>query len=509
MLLEPSEVECNQEGAHHFSLLQGRRKCARTQKYEMSPAVRDWEQVQKHLSKLDCDELKEVTDLLPDQVPNNKDLVSRGRFGCAPRESAWGPRLGNDLRNLPDILLKNYFDCVRGIVRDDVPVESDLKSLKNRISLIRLRNQADRLGLSWNPSLPWQLEPPKDSVSGENDEVHPADLVPDFPSDWIPYDPEMTKSPWDFNNYFNRKEYEGFHTERYLELVYDEKPADLSGVQDQAEVQDSRSNDAEDSKNEPRENESGSSSDDCEISHSKESSEAKGAQSAYNNIFETMKLLKDAGNEALQEGYLDLAARRYDKAIRYGAVATMSFPSSTFDFALGRKKLLKENGGYHLEWGPLIRLLIVTRLNLALLFLKPHFSERLHAIEQAQLALHELSPFCAKKGKVMKGNQLDQIHRDDEPQETYIDAMLLQAKAYFRLGSAQFALEDYTEAIASFEKSVSITQKAKAKPDNLVLRRLSEAKRESRRRGKRHRKKFKFSFSSNEVKNAAAPDGDE
>jgi len=208
--------------------------------------------------------------------------------------------------------------------------------------------------------------------------------------------------------------------------------------------------------------------------------------------------LKDAGNQALQEGDLDLAARRYDKAIRYGAVALMSFPARNLDFAGGRKELLKENGGYHVEWGPLIRVLIVTRLNLSLLLLKPHFERRDLAAEQAQLALHDLAPFCAKKGKIMKGAKVDKVHRDDEPEETYLDAMTLQAKAYFRLGSAQYDLGDYCEAISSFENSVRSTKEAKAKPDNLVLRRLSEAKREKRLKGKRHRKKFKFAFASNE-----------
>lgn len=474
----------------------------------MSPAVRDWDEVQAHLRKLDCDELKEVADLLPDQVPSGKDMHYRGRFGCSMRESAGGSCLGNDLHNLPAILLKNYFDCVRGILVDDAPVESDLKSLQHRISLIRLRHQADRLGLAWNPSLPWQLEPPKTSDANEGITahpadlvVHPADLVPDCPSDWIPYDPEMTKNPWDFKNYFNRIEYEGFHTERYSQFMCDEKVTAPLCLHEPSGQQDNTPADPGAEDDEKSEKRMVSSSDDGEVPATDVDPGRNCAETVYNNLFETMKLLKDAGNQALQDGNLDLAARRYDKAIRYGAVASMSFPSGTLDFAGGRKARLKESGGYHLEWSPLIRLLIVTRLNLALLFLKPHFSERMHAIEQALMALHDLEPFCAKKGKIMKGSKLDQVHRDDEPEDTYLDAMALQAKAYFRLGSAQYELGEWSDAVASYEKSVCSTQKANAKPDNLVLRRLSEAKRENRRKGKRHRKKFKFAFSANETNN--------
>ena len=149
---------------------------------------------------------------------------------------------------------------------------------------------------------------------------------------------------------------------------------------------------------------------------------------------------------------------------------------------------MKENGGFHVEWGPLIKVLIISRLNLALLMLKPHFAHADHAAEQARLALRELKPFCTSKGKVMKGSKLDTVHRDDEPDETYIEAMSLQAKGYFRFGSAMYEMGEYKEAIHYFENSVKSTQQANSKPDNLVLRRLSEAKRENRRKSKRQKR---------------------
>ena len=110
----------------------------------------------------------------------------------------------------------------------------------------------------------------------------------------------------------------------------------------------------------------------------------------------------------------------------------------------------------------------------------------------------------------MKGSKLDIVYREDEPEETYFDAMTLQAKAYFRLGSAQYELEEYCEAISSFEKSIRSTHEAKGKPDSLIFRRLSEAKRQKRRKVKHQRKKFKFSFSSKEnSKNGSTPVGDD
>jgi hypothetical protein len=481
----------------------------------MSATVQNWENVQKHLNRImDCDDAISV-DLLPDHIPSVEDMQYRGRFGAHSfRDSATAPRLGNDLHNLPMILLKNYYDCIRGILRDDAPVESGANDFKHRISLIRLRHQADRLGLCWNPSLPWQFELPKKNWNPLG-KMHAADLVPDFPSDWIPYDPEMTKSPWDFNNYFNRNEYEGFHTERYSELACDERFVDHHAVSNACEQQkinaspldkEDEKDDDDDSKNKVI-----TSSDDGQSSQNGQDSKADYLQSVYVNLYETMKLLKDAGNEALRERDLDLAAHRYDKAIRYGAVVSMSFLSKSLDFAVGRKELLEENGGYHLEWGPLIRLLIVTRLNFALLLLKPYFGKREEAAEQAHLALHDLRPFCAKKGKVMKGAKLDKVYREDEPEETYVDGKTLQAKAYFRLGLAQYELGEYCEAISCYEESVRSTQQAKAQPDNVVLRRLSEAKQEIRRKAKRQRKKFKFAFATKEEKSKSdcQADGDD
>lgn len=486
---------------------EGRRNCTRREAYEMSPIVRDWHDVQKQLNKLDSEDIKQLIDVFPDQIPSPKDSNYRGRFGgrLLLREAAGGTRLGNDLHNLPRLLLKNFYDCVVGVIRDDSPVESGLHALKHRISLIRLRHQADKLGLHWGLSSSWKFDPPRKNASASTEkncqDLHPADLVPDFPSDWIPYDPEMTENAWDLKDYFNTKDYVEYYMERYPELEYDERLCEMFDVLHEDEQDASTSSGQQILGVDESDKKSISCDAKGETSTTDQKSDRCPKQTVRSRIYETAKLLKDAGNLALWEEDLDLAARRYDKAIRFGAIATMKFPSKNHDTAI--------TGGHRLEWDPLIRVIIASRLNLSLLMLKPHFSRYEQAAEQARLALHDLSPFCVAEGKVMKGSKLDKMHRDDEPEQTYLEAMSLQAKAYFRLGSAQYELGEYGKAISSFESSVRCTELARAKPDNLVLRRLNEAKRESRLKSKRQRKKFKFAFMTNENDESPSQPGSE
>jgi hypothetical protein len=457
----------------------------------MSAPVEDYNGVQKMLRKLDSDDITDFTDfVLPDQIPASRD-INRGSFGLL-RDTSMRSRLGNDLHNLPRILVQNYFEAIQGLMHDLMPVESGARALKHRVSLIQLRHQADRLGLSWNPSLPWQFHLADESAT-HGKEIHPADLVPDYPSDWIPYDPEMTHTPWDFEEYFNTKEHEAFYKEHYACLHFDDpcsNPFFQSNgcdfkLQCRAELVDSP------------ENVTGpalQSSDNKGSGSDARATWPENFETSRKVITNTVRLLKDGGNLALQERALDLAAIRYDKALRYSAVASMGFPSVTLKLA--NYSLVCDNGGCpFFAWDELAQLIIRTRLNLALLFLMPHFSMPKDAVAQAQNALHDLGPFCTKKGKIMKGRKLTSTHVDSEPEETYLEAKALQAKAYFRLGSAHYELAEFSDAIISYESSVNATEEAKAKPDKLVLRRLAEAKRESRRARKRERTKFEFGFS--------------
>ena len=114
---------------------------------------------------------------------------------------------------------------------------------------------------------------------------------------------------------------------------------------------------------------------------------------------------------------------------------------------------------------------------------------------QANLALKELKPFATEKGKVLTGKKLAK-KRTDEPHETYTEAKALQGKAYFRLGSAQLALDEYDDAVKTFQNCQDSTKQAGLTLDASVTRKMNEAKRYRKEKKERQRKKFKFAFSS-------------
>jgi len=216
---------------------------------------------------------------------------------------------------------------------------------------------------------------------------------------------------------------------------------------------------------------------------------------------ETVLTLKEGGNAALQAGNVVLAARRYDKAIQYCAAAFMLYAGGArLHFLRSKHFELLANGGHIVSWGPLLKLLVTVRLNLSMVMLRPELSDNVGASEQAQLALNELKPFVAARGRILTGTKLEG-HRDDEPGETYDEAKRLQAKAFFRLGTAQHVAGDFASAVRSFEKSMKSTKEVD--PDSatepVVVRRLAEARRENIRKKKRHRKKFKFMFTEEDL----------
>ena len=69
---------------------------------------------------------------------------------------------------------------------------------------MRLKHQADRLGLQWGSEVPWGM--PKLNVSKLDQNDLSADLVPDHPGDWIPFDSEMSPNPLPSGMKFNKKE---------------------------------------------------------------------------------------------------------------------------------------------------------------------------------------------------------------------------------------------------------------------------------------------------------------
>jgi tetratricopeptide (TPR) repeat protein len=505
----------------------GRRRHCRKEEYEMSPTVRGWGEVKAVLNNFDRRESgMEQSEVFPDHIPSTKIVFRRGRLSQtwlrdSPLKDRGGrSKIGNDLHNLPQTLKENLYACLRSLYDDDdVPVESGLEELKHRVSLIRLRHQADRLGLTWSPSLPWVMEgrttvATKEATlmdAPEDHRVDPADLVPDCPSDWIPYDSHASSDPFDFRNCFNRERYGDFFQDRYRSL--DERNAlgsfcdddiqrcvdrngddvgdALQGGEQEAgagdiilQVQnddfdaglvarDDKDHDAtvkaKDDEDDPMKV-----GDEKDVLDSKRGSGHEDAANSrvYDVLLETMTTLKEGGNAALKEGNLDLAAHRYDKSIQYAAMFFMRTTLQDLQASMG--------------WNPLLKTLIVTRLNLALLLLKPRFGEAQASANQAKLALEELSPFLGSSGP-------SKCCAHSETREI----MNLASKAYFRLGSAHHDMGDYGNAAESFESSIktmNLLGDPNVKPDSLVLRRLAEAKRENFKNRARMRKKFKLSF---------------
>ena len=114
--------------------------------------------------------------------------------------------------------------------------------------------------------------------------------------------------------------------------------------------------------------------------------------------------------------------------------------------------------------------------------------------------MKHLKPFVSEKGVVLTGKKLTK-KRTDEPHSTFNEAKALQAKAYFRLGSAQIAAHEYDEAIKTFANCLKSTKEAGMTMDPAVIRKVNEAKQYLKEKKDRQRKKFKFMFSSSEDQN--------
>jgi tetratricopeptide (TPR) repeat protein len=294
-----------------------------------------------------------------------------------------------------------------------------------------------------------------------------VDRLPNHPADWIPFDKEMTLNPHDYGMEFSPC-YRDFYHENYDKMQGKMRIAPADEILSAALGAD------------------------C--------SNGTIAKTAMDKLYNTIMLLKEGGNTALSAGNVHLAARRYDKAIRYSAVAFMWFPERNLVFvtsAEARDNMQKGVGmGFETRWTPLLKLFVTVRLNLALATLRPEIDAPTLAKEQASIALHALKPFAKNKGKVMVGRKLDKEREQDEPRQTYIDAKELEVKAYFRLGSAQSAVGDYAAAIRNFGQSIQCRKDLDpdAPSEPLILRRIAEAKKGNTRKKERQRKKFKFAF---------------
>ncbi|KAL7536894.1 hypothetical protein ACHAXR_007459 [Thalassiosira sp. AJA248-18] len=481
----------------------GRFNYSKRVKYEKSVVADQWKKARKG-KEIDLDD--EELSFFPDETNEDDDVDPDHFLGVFIRSrfSQDTPFIGNDLMNLNNTLAKNYFTCVRSIgMDDDEPVKSGVAAMKSRVSLIKLRYQADRLGLEFNSRTPWILKP-KDHLQRLTDEGKSdgdmvsygclADLIPDFPSDFIPFDKLLANHPRPGGMQFNTK-YEKY----YLESSADRSVTPVSRAHpikvgedgtegdemEDAAILDKLDHEASKQPHSMQSNEKLAKS--CE--HSYDSAKA------WDILFQTVSLLKEAGNQALKASLPFLAARRYDKAINYCSLAYLEFPVGNVDFLVEHQYVVSKNSGYECRWNELLKTLIMIRLNLAMCFLKEEINDTKGAITQANLSLKELRPFATERGIVLTGKKLAK-KRTDEPHETYTEAKSLQAKAYFRLGSAQLAMDEYDDALKSLEHCVDSTREAGLTVDAGIMRKINETKRCRKEKKERQRKKFKFMFSS-------------
>jgi hypothetical protein len=477
----------------------GRAKCSEEQRYEMSPICASWNGVQCLLRRFGGNK----GNFLPDYVASTEEISDRDSFASSRKRGIDGydsPPVGNTMRALPFVLRQNRFQCYRAIHQNrECPVESVL-DFDHRVSVIRSRNQADRLGLPWNANVPWLLKPVESKYTKK---IHPADLVLDNPSDWIEYDGEMVLAPVPSRSSFFPEHYSGDkHDDDFTFLA--ERYTDLTVLEATPPVSLSREHITLSREHVWLENR-GSSKDDEKpwlVLGESESSIPGGVEFKTRSrryFYETARLLKEGGNKAMNAGSLNLAARRYDKAIQYCAVAFMRYEAGRGLSHLTKGHCIDDSSteaSQHriVVWSPLLKVLITSHLNMALLLLKPEFKQTSRASDQAKAALLLLAPFSHEKGKVIvtRENNEKVIVKDSEPRETFKEAKLLQSKAFFRLGCAELELGHCKPAICVFEESMkaSSANKPGCKPDSLVVRRLREAKIKLKSKKQRDRKRF-------------------
>lgn len=471
---------------------QGRARRYHRHQYEKSDIIRSWTYVKATAASITNleENLAETVTMYPDQFPITDEragnsllgsiLLRRSMFGLRGSQTSF---IGNDLIELPTILRQNVYTCIIAAEEgESEPIWSGLDDLVQRVSTIRLRHQADQRGLLWNADTPWILRPhkwyegkPLAETSKKADSStmlestlygNPFDLVPASPSDWIPYDPEMTKSPRLCGPRFNTRDYKDFYWERYSQF----RPAEAASETVHSTWK--QTNPAKDDGN-PRYLTNGGL-----VSEESTSAIPYDSDHAWNMLHDTALMLKQGGNEALEAGSIMEAMRRYDCAINYCAVAFLLHPNANEEFIhRGDRK-----------WCPLRKILVTCRLNLCMVL--SNFDIR-GARDQALMALKELAPFCTEEGKVLGGKKLSVVHNPIEPIETFQETKELQAKAYFRLASVNFVAGDFEEAVEKFEESIKCTKALSKEPDRVLIRRLDEAKREKTRKNMRQRKKFK------------------
>ena len=374
--------------------------------------------------------------------------------------------IANDLKNLPRIIQQNYLEFLEALLDEgETPIQCSLEDLKKRMSLIRLQHEKHEMGLYPDLVLPWNVDSCRYSKANRTLSLFDeADLLPNYPSDWIQSDSTFTREPEYVGINFNVSDYRNHFLIHYRRLL---KSLGFNILGLVTKIDNIRERESEE-----------------EFDHSK----------AWDSLHDKIKSLKEHGNAAMKKGFPHQAAIYYDKAIVYSAVAFLAFPNGRLDFLDSFHCALFQNEGYSYNWSDLLKTLITARLNLSMAMLKPEIKDSKGACDQASLALKELRPFSSSQGKVLV-SKLEK-ERDGEPTSTFYEAKELEAKAFFRLGSGHFSSGEYSSASSFFQKCIKAKDENNpgAEKDKVILQRLSEAKRLERKEKRRHRKKFKTMF---------------
>ena len=413
--------------------------------------------------------------VLPDEMSTRDILIDGNMFGLHDtflsgaffhRHFTGGSAskdIVNDLENLSRVLQQNYFECTEALLdEEESPVRCTLEELKRRMSLVRLQHQKYEIGLFPDLLFPWKADVwHYKSVKYALSPFEEADLLPDYPSDWIQADQSFVRDPDYVGINFNTTEYRNHFLMYYRKTL---KTLGYNAVSLLKEMQ---------QKNDKR------GVTEVDIDHSQ----------AWDGLQQKVTLLKEKGNAAMKQGFPHRAAKYYDKAIVYCALVFLIFPSGRLDFLDNYHSVLLNNGGYSTKWSELLKALVTVRLNLSMAMLK--IKDLKGACNQAFLALKELRPFSSVRGKVLVDKLKKQ--QDREPITTFHETKELEAKAFFRLGSAHLGLREYSNAISYFQKSIQAKDQNNpgAETDKVILQRLSEAKRLERKEKRKQRKKFK------------------
>ena len=357
----------------------GRYEYSKRAKYQKSLIADQWRKARRG-KEIDLDD--ELMCFFPDETSedDNDDpdhflgVFIRSRF------SQDAPFIGNDLMNLQIALAKNYFTCARSIgMGDEEPVKSGIAAMKRRVSLIKLRHQADRLGLEFNSKTPWIFKR-KDHLrlltEGEGKQDGDmlsygclADLIPDNPSDWLPFD-KLTANPERSGGMRFNSKYQRYYLDEYVDRsvtpVSRACPVDVKAQSDAEHDDDVLDKIDHEASKQPH---SLQANEKLEEKAAAEMPKYDTSQ-AWDILFQTISLLKEAGNEALKASLPFLAARRYDKAINYCAVAYLEFPTGNVEFLTEHQYVISKNSGYECRWNELLKTLIMIRLNLAMCCMK-------------------------------------------------------------------------------------------------------------------------------------------